>query len=357
MFLKIDGSYGEGGGQILRTALSLSSILKKPVEIENIRKNRKEPGLKPQHLTCVNACRIITNAIVSDNEIDSTRLRFEPDGLKGGEYAFDVAEKSGSAGAVSLVLQAILLPLFHAENKSHIVLSGGTHVLWSPPIHYIRQVFLPAIKRMGYHATLNLEKWGWYPIGKGKIDISVTPSEEFSSIDLTERGKLIKISGISAVSNLPLNIAERQRNRGWNLLRAKGIDADIEIINAPSIGKGTFFFILVEFENAIAGFSSLGAIGKKAEKVAEEACQDFFQYLDSGAAIDEHLAEQIIPYLTLSEEKSLFTVSKISMHLLTNIWAVKQFLPVEINVEGELGDKGEIKIQGISSFIHYRPLI
>jgi RNA 3'-terminal phosphate cyclase (ATP) len=348
MFLKIDGSYGEGGGQILRTALSLSSILKKPVEIENIRKNRKKPGLKPQHLTCVNACQIITNAIVSGNEIDSPRLRFEPAGLKGGEYAFDVAEKSGSAGSVSLILQAILLPLFHAENKSHIVLSGGTHVSWSPPIHYIQQVFLPAIKRMGCHAVLNLEKWGWYPIGKGKTDISVTPSEKFLSIDLTERGRLIKISGISAVSNLPLNIAERQRNRGWNLLREKGIAADIEIINAPSIGKGTFFFITAEFENAIAGFSSLGAIGKKAEKVAEEACQDLFRYLDSVAALDEHLADQIIPYLALSEGRSSFTVSKISMHLLTNIWAVKQFLPVEIKVEGELGNKGKVKLLGSS---------
>ncbi|MBI3599595.1 MAG: hypothetical protein HY097_03005 [Nitrospinae bacterium] len=175
-------------------------------------------------------------------------------------------------------------------------------------------------------------------------DISVTPSEKFSSLDLTDRGRLIKISGISAVSNLPLNIAERQRNRGWNLLREKGIAADMEIINAPSIGKGTFFFILVEFENAIAGFSSLGAIGKKAEKVAEEACQDFFQYLDSGAAIDEHLADQIIPYIALTKGTSIFTVSKVSQHLLTNIWAVKQFLPVDINVEGELGDKGEIKI-------------
>lgn len=344
MPLKIDGSYGEGGGQILRTALSLSSILKKSVEIENIRKNRKKPGLKSQHLTCVNACKTITNAAVSGNEIDSTNLIFEPAGLKGGEYAFDVAEKKGSAGSVSLILQAILLPLLHTENKSHVVLSGGTHVSWSPPVHYIQEVFLPTIERMGCYASLELEKWGWYPIGGGKVSVSAAPAGRFLPLNIAERGKLIKVSGISAVSNLPLNIAERQRNRGWNLLREKGINADIEIIDAPSIGKGTLFFMTAEFENVMAGFSSLGAIGKRAEKVAEEACEDFFRYLDSGAALDDHLADQIIPYLALSEGKSSFTVSKISMHLMTNIWAVKQFLPVEINVEGELGKKGEIEL-------------
>ncbi len=201
---------------------------------------------------------------------------------------------------------------------------------------------------MGCHASLELEKWGWYPIGGGKVSVSLTPAEKFLPLNLTERGRLIKVSGISAISNLPLNIAERQRNRGWNLLREKGINADIEIIKAPSIGKGTLFFILADFENAIAGFSSLGAIGKRAEKVAEEACRDFFQYLDSSAALDEHLADQIIPYLAISEGESYFTVSNISMHLLTNIWAVRQFLKREIKVEGELGDKGKFTVAASS---------
>ncbi|MBI4378209.1 MAG: RNA 3'-phosphate cyclase [Nitrospinae bacterium] len=343
-FLKIDGGYGEGGGQILRTALSLSSILEKPVEIENIRKGRRSPGLKPQHLTCINACKTITEARVSGNEIDSPLLRFEPDRIRDGEYFFDVAEKKGSAGAVSLVLQSILLPLFHAEKGSKVILSGGTHVSWSPPVHYIQQVFLPTIKRMGFHAILNLEKWGWYPAGGGRVNGSVTPVKRILPIELTERGRLIGIKCISAVSNLPLSIAERQRSQGLKLLKERGINAEIEIINAPSIGRGTFFFIESEFENAVAGFSSLGAIGKKAEKVAGEACQDFFRYLDSNAAIDEHLSDQIIPYLVLAKGSSTFTTSKISHHLFTNIWTVRQFLSVEIEVKGEIGEKGKVTI-------------
>ncbi len=344
--LKIDGSYGEGGGQILRTALALSCVLKRPIEITNIRRSRKKPGLMPQHLTAVKAAATVSNAGVEGAELSSTKLRFSPGHLAGGEYFFDVSEKKGSAGSTSLILQTILLPLCFAEHRSSVAVIGGTHVPWSPSFHYLEYVFLPALSRLGVTAELTIEKWGWYPIGRGKVAATVNPQKEFLPLEIAERGKLVRVTGMSVVSNLPQDIAKRQRDQAHKMLSRKGIDADIEIISAPSPGKGTFVFLLAEYEHITAGFDSLGAIGKRAEEVADEACRAFFEYIDAGGALDPHLADQIIPYLALASGPSTFTTSRITQHLLTNIWVVKQFVDVEIHVEGKEGEQGRVRVQG-----------
>jgi RNA 3'-terminal phosphate cyclase (ATP) len=342
--MKIDGSHGEGGGQILRTTLSMAGVLKKEVQIYNIRKGRKVPGLQPQHLTCVEACGDITEAEVEGNKLKSLSLRFSPKTIKGGNFLFDVAKIKGSAGSVSLVLQSILLPLILAGQSSEVVIKGGTHVPWSPPFTYLNRVFFPMIKKIGCRVSGKIEKWGWYPIGGGEVLFSIEPIPEILSLDLTERGKLKKLSGISAVSNLPLSIAKRQRDQAYRILRERRLPPEIELVDAPSIGKGTFFFILAEFENSLAGFSSLGAIKKRAETVAEEACQEFLEFMQTDAAIEKHLADQLIPVLSFSNQKSSFTVSSVSQHLLTNIWAVKNFLPVRIEVQGKEGEQGKVFI-------------
>jgi RNA 3'-terminal phosphate cyclase (ATP) len=344
--VQIDGSYGEGGGQILRTALALSCVTGRRVEITNIRKGRKKPGLQPQHLTAVKAAAAVSGAAVEGAELSSQFLRFSPTALSGGDYLFDVSEKKGSAGSTSLVLQTLFLPLCFAERPSSVTVIGGTHVPWSPPFHYLQQVFLPMLSRMDARIELDIEKWGWYPIGGGKVTARVHPQREFKQLEIMERGKLLGVSGISAVSNLPQEIAKRQRDRALSALSGRGIDARIETISAPSPGKGTLLFLLADLENVTAGFNSLGAIGKRAEEVADDACHDLFSYLDSDGALDPHLADQIVPYLALSSGPSRFSTSRITKHLLTNIWAIRQFLDVVISVEGEEGVPGIVKVQG-----------
>ena len=342
----IDGSYGEGGGQILRTSLSLSCMLGRPIEIINIRRARKKPGLQPQHLTAVKAVATISHAHVQGAELSSTALRFSPGAIVGGDYFFDVSERKGSAGSTSLVLQTILLPLCFARDPSTVTVIGGTHVPWSPSFHYLKKVFLPMLSVIGVTTDFDIEKWGWYPIGGGKVIARIIPGKEFKPIVIPDRGKSVRVTGISAISNLPRDIGVRQRDRTLKMLSQRGIDADIDIVGAPSPGKGTLIFILAEFENISAGFDALGAIGKRAEEVADEACSALIEYKDTNAALDPHLADQIIPFAAFGRGTSEFTTSRVTQHLLTNIWVVKQFLDIDIQVEGKEGEAGKIRIQG-----------
>lgn len=338
----VDGSQGEGGGQILRTSLALSCVLGKPVEVINIRKTRKKPGLQPQHLTAVKAAAMICRAHVEGAELSSTSLLFSPGDVVSGDYSFDVSEKQGSAGSVSLVLQTIFLPLCFAASPSTVMVIGGTHVPWSPSFHYLKQVFAPALSRIDVTIDLEIEQWGWYPLGGGRVIARVIPKNGLASLMIPGRGKFVQASGISAVSNLPRNIAVRQRDAALKALARRGFDAEIEIISAPSRGKGTSVFLLVRSENITAGFDALGAIGKRAEEVADEACGALFEYMDADAALDPHLADQIIPYLAFGREKSEFTTSRITKHLLTNIWVVKKFIDADIGVEGREGGAGRV---------------
>ncbi len=343
--VRIDGSYGEGGGQILRTSLSLSCALRKPVAITNIRKNRKNPGLQPQHLTAVLAAAAIADADVRGAELSSTEIAFLPRTTRGGVYRFDVAEKRGSAGSTGLVLQTVLLPLCLAEQSSTVAVHGGTHVPWSPPFHYLRLVVAPLLLRLGATVELAIERWGWYPVGGGEVSARVMPSGRLRPLVVTERGRLLRVTGISAVSNLPGHIAARQRERAMEVLEREGISASIETLSAPSPGKGSFLFLCAEFENVTVGFGSLGAIGKRAEEVAEEACRDLLAHLRSGGALDPHLADQLVPWLAFCGGPSEFTTSRVTSHLLTNLWVVRQFMDIDVQVEGGEGEEGRVKIR------------
>jgi RNA 3'-terminal phosphate cyclase (ATP) len=347
--IHIDGSFGEGGGQILRTSMALSCVLGKPVEIVNIRRDRMKPGLQPQHLTAVIAAAAISRADVQGAELSSTAIKFLPGPISGGDYVFDVSQKKGSAGSTSLVLQTIILPLCFAERPSSITVLGGTHVPWSPTFHYLKYIFLPILSRINSPIDLNIKKWGWYPAGGGAVTARINPPAEFRPLRITNRGALLRVTGLSATANLPQDIALRQRDRALHALRHKGIEADIEIIEASSPGKGTLVFLQAEFENITAGFDALGAIGKRAEEVAEEACHKLFRHLDASGAVDPHLADQLIPYLALARGDSEFTTSRVTQHLLTNIWAVQQFLDVGIHLEGKEGEGGHITIRTLSA--------
>jgi RNA 3'-terminal phosphate cyclase (ATP) len=342
MALEIDGSYGEGGGQILRTTLALSSITGKSIHIKNIRKGRKKPGLLQQHLTCIKAARQATDAKVEGATFRSEELYFEPQSPKAGSYYFDVAEERGSAGATSLVLQAIMPILVYAPGSSTVRIKGGTHTEWSPPFHYLQEVLAPMLSKLGIEISLSLKRWGFYPRGGGEVEVRIKSCKDMRGVHITNAGTLKSIRGMSIVSALPISIAERQKLQA--ISRLKDFSPQIEVVKVSAQSPGTFFFIIGNFENMRTGFSSLGKLGKPAEKVADEACDEFLNHYKSKKALDKYLADQIILYLALAKAKSMFTTSCVSQHLLTNIWVIKKFLNRSITIKGTLGETGEVEI-------------
>ncbi|MBS1253134.1 MAG: RNA 3'-terminal phosphate cyclase [Anaerolineales bacterium] len=346
--LVLDGSHGEGGGQILRSTVTLAALLGQPIRIENIRAQRRNPGLQAQHLTSVQAAAEVCNAEVTGATLGSTVLSFQPtQPPTSGDYAHDVAQarKGGSAGSTSLVFQTAILPLTFTAGGSRIAIEGGTHVAWSPPYHYLADVFLPAVTRLGIEATINLERWGWYPHGGGLIWGEVRGLREggwLAGIDLIERGALVQLTGFSAVSNLPDHILERQARRAESLLQREGFDPMIRQVKPEASGPGTAVYLRAEYEHASAAFTGYGRRGKRAEKVAEEAVEAFLAHHTTGAATDPHLADQFILPTAVAKSDSTFTTSEITNHLLTNIWVIEQFTSTHFDVEGDRGETGKV---------------
>jgi len=236
-----------------------------------------------------------------------------------------------------------VLPLARAEGKSKLTLRGGTHVAWGPPVDYLKRVYLPMLGRLGVQAKVNLQKWGWYPIGGGEVEAWVEgqgAAANWQGLHLTERGRLLRVRGVSASSNLPKHIRTRQEGAALQTLRANGVNARIDVVDALSKGTGTVVFLWAEFENALAGFTSLGERGKPAERVAEEAADLLLEFLHSSAALDCHLADQLVLPLALAGGASEFTTERLTQHLLTNTWVVNQFLPGRVRLEGEEGQPG-----------------
>jgi RNA 3'-terminal phosphate cyclase (ATP) len=337
-FIVIDGSYGEGGGQIVRTSLSLAMITGQPLKLVNIRRGRKKPGLRPQHLTSVQACGSVCNAHISGAELGGRELSFTPKGIRAGNYKFSI----GTAGAATLVLQAILPPLAKAKGESALVVTGGTHVPWSPPFHYLAEVFLPTIDRLGTKSEASLFSWGWYPRGGGAIQVNVQPQSPVKPDPLDQPFELKRIAGISASSRLPEHIRIRQKRQLEARLQGVGLQAEIELLDVPALNPGSFVFVGIQGTGSVAGFSALGARGKPAERVADEAADALFHFLDSRAALDHHLADQILIYLATIPGEHRFVTSSITKHLLTNAWVIEQFMPVQFEIAGGLGEPGTV---------------
>jgi RNA 3'-terminal phosphate cyclase (ATP) len=335
--IKIDGSFGEGGGQILRTALSLSCITGSTLHLSNIRKGRKKPGLMPQHMTCINAASEITNARVSGNDKGSSELTFDPGKIKSGKYFFDII----TAGSSSLVMQTLIPPLVFAGGDSLITIKGGTHVPFSPTYHYVAEVFMPTLNLLGIRVEPQIIKCGYYPEGGGEVLFKIIPAAQIKSLNLSGRRELLSLHGYSCVSRLPMSIAERQRAAAINALP---VSADIRTSECPSSGKGTFIFLKAEYENSLAGFSSLGKLGKPAERVGKEAAEEFKDFHASTACIDPHLADQIVIYLSLARGNSSFTTSRITKHLITNLWVIEKFLNITYQIEGDLNSGGRVSL-------------
>jgi RNA 3'-terminal phosphate cyclase (ATP) len=337
--LVLDGSYGEGGGQIVRTALALAALTGRCVRLENIRGRRPKPGLRPQHLTGVQALARITGAEVSGAALGSTSLTFAPRGIFPGRYRFDVAQRTGSAGAVTLLAQTLLPVLALARQPSSLTLQGGTHVPWSPPYDYFAAVFLPSLRQLGLQAAAAIQRWGFYPRGGGEISLEVRPTAGWRGAVWTTPPPLAAFRCLSAAANLPAHVRERQSR----YLREQ-LALPVSEESPPSPGPGSFVMIW----GPQAGFSALGARGKPAEAVAQEAAARLRTFLASKAAVDRHLADQLLLYAALAAGETIFSTEAITQHLLTNRWVIQQFLDVEIEITGSLQEPGLVRVQGLN---------
>jgi len=339
--IHIDGSFGEGGGQILRTSLSLSLMTGKAFEIKNIRANRKRPGLMSQHLSSVEAARLISNGVVRGATLNSMHLVFEPGEVQPGDYSIEIS----TAGAASLVFQTIYLPLACSKSESHVRITGGTHVPWSPSFHYLKYQWLPVLEKLSFRMKLTLDRAGFYPEGQGKFRATILPIEGIKSLHLAERGSLIKIEGVSAVASLSRSVAERQKQQALRRLQSAGFNADIEIETMPSKFKNTMCLIQPKYDLCSGCFSALGAIGRRAEKVADEAVAEALEYIDSQGCVDKYLADQLLLPLCFSSDKSIFSTTQITEHVRTNVAIIKKFLEIEIHLENDGNENARIIIE------------
>jgi RNA 3'-terminal phosphate cyclase (ATP) len=344
--IEIDGSHGEGGGQVLRTSLALSIISGQAFHIANIREHRSKSGLMAQHLKSVDAAAAISKARVEGAKLYSSALTFSPSEIRSGRYRFDI----GTAGAATLVLQTILIPLSLANTASSIIISGGTHVPWSPCFDYLSLQWLYYLQQTGFDARISLDQAGFYPKGGGRISATVRPAKPISPLHLTQRGSLQKIVGISAVANLPLNIAERQRRQA--ILRMQELhwgnstlNIRIKIENLHSPVKGTFLLLLAQFEGGRSCYFALGKLGKPAERVADEAVDALDSFMKTDGVVDQYLVDQLLIPLSLSKGESEVHTSIITPHTLTNAEIIRAFLPARIIVNGEPGQPGSILIK------------
>ncbi len=338
--LEINGAMGEGGGQVLRSSLSLAILTGKPVSITHIRASRAKPGLQPQHLQAVLAAAAICGAQVSGAELHSQQLTFEPGEVHPGRYYFDI----GTAGAASLVLQTVFLPLSRAGGTSHLVIRGGTHVPFSPCYHYLERQWLPVMQDRGYRMRLASNQAGFYPTGGGEIQSTIWQAQAVEPLQLLERGKLVRIRGISAVANLEDGIARRQKLQALRRLEPVCANSKIETIQLASAGKGTLLLLQAEFEHAAGCYFGLGAIGKRAEAVADEAVDALLAFLAGSGAVDEHLADQLLLPLALASGPSQFSTTRVTRHLLTNAEVMQAFLPARVQVQGSEGEPGIVTV-------------
>ncbi len=349
--IHVDGSFGEGGGQILRTALALAALTGQGVHISCIRAGRTPPGLAAQHLGGVRALARLCQARVTGDEIRSTELTFVPERpAQPGKHLLDVEALSGrgSAGSATLLLQAVLWPLAYAPAPSHLVLRGGTHVAWSPPYDYVEGVFLPTVARMGLHASSHLVRWGFYPAGGGEMEVRLEPvSGALRPLVLEERGAIQAVRGRGVVSNLPSHIPQRMVNRARNVLVQAGLPAHLTPLRVSGRGPGAGLFLTVQYEGALAGFAAFGARGKPSERVADEACEQLLAHHRSGLPVDPHLADQLLIPMALAQGVSCFHTPCVTRHLLTNAHVIRGFLDCTIQVEGAEGEPGRVVVEGV----------
>jgi RNA 3'-terminal phosphate cyclase (ATP) len=328
--LVIDGSHGEGGGQILRTSATLAAISGRAIRIEKIRAGRPKPGMAAQHLTAVRAVAAVCGAELQGDRLGSQTLTLVPGHPpRAADYVFDVgaAREGGSAGAATLVLQAVLPPLLLADGNSTVHVHGGTHMAWSPPYDYLHDVWLPTLARMGATMAAELRRSGWFPVGQGEIRAEVRGlvASRLLPLQLTDRGDCRQVTGRAIAAELPSHIAQRMADRASALLNAAGLPTRISPERLSAACPGAGIFVTALYERVRCGFNAFGRLGKPAEAVAEEAVDALLRHHAAGGTVDVHLSDQLLVPLALASGPSAFSVNPVSRHLETNAWVIARF--------------------------------
>lgn len=331
--LTIDGSYGEGGGSILRLATALSAITKKPIEVIDIRKNRPVSGLKEQHLQAIKAVADMCNGNLKNAFIGSERIEFCPEEISKSKLNVRI----GTAGSIGLLLQSLMLPCFFAKKSVGVeIRGGGTLGLWSPNLLYTKNVFLPLIKKMGFNMDIDIKRHGFFPKGGADVTARIKPAKGIKPILLEERGNLNIIHGIS-IASMDLenaDVSERTSRAARQILK----DYNIEIQNlyTDTLSTGSGLILFAEYDNCIIGWDSLGERGKKAEVVGQEAALGLLKQMNSNGTVDEYASDQILVFMAFCSDKSIIRIPKLTGHAKTNIWLIEKFLQAKFSIRNNL---------------------
>ena len=329
--IEIDGSQGEGGGQILRSSLTLAMVTGQPVRLTRIRAGRKKPGLMRAHLTAVTAAREISNAPVHGAAIGSRELTFHPGAISGGNYSFRI----GTAGSTSLVLQTVLPALLCADGPSTLRIEGGTHNPMAPPFEFLQRTYLPLVNHLGPRVEAQLVRPGFFPAGRGQIEVAVSPSPTLGPLSLTERGEPVARRAQALLAQLNENIGRRECRTLTSELDWPEDAAEVSVVR-NSAGPGNALICDLQFENLTEVLVEFGEPGKRAERVASQLAQHVRRYLDSAVPVGQHLADQLLLPLAIGAAQGTgggaFRTLNLTDHSKTHIEVIRRFLDVDVSV-------------------------
>ena len=331
--LEIDGSQKSGSGTILRLSIALAAINQEPLHIYNIRHNRKQPGLRPQHLESVITAAKLCNAETEGVKFGSRELWFKPNGIISGEVRAEI----GTAGSMSMLLLTVLPICAYAKGDVRVhVINGGTDVRYAPTINYMKYVLLPTLERMGLKASLYIKSFGYYPKGMGEVVLKVNSGAQLCPLSIEEFGNVEEIEGVSVCTFLEKQrVAERQAEAAMNILRNYGYDTKIRVVNDQSnpLQKGSSIVLWAKTSKGVLlGGDAIGEMGKSSEAVGREAAENLMKETEAHTTVDVHLADMLVPYIALANGTSTYLTRKITDHLDTNIWLTEKILGTKIQV-------------------------
>ncbi|QJW99324.1 RNA 3'-terminal phosphate cyclase [Frigoriglobus tundricola] len=339
--IEIDGSEGEGGGQILRSALALAILTQRPFKLVNIRANRSKPGLQPQHLMCVRAAGAICGGQYKGGSVGSSVLYFEPGQLRSGTYSFSI----GTAGATALVLHTVYLPLaLRGDQPSEITISGGTHNTHAPCFHFLETTWSAYLARLGIRVDVEMTRPGFYPRGGGEIRAVVHPCARINGIQLLTCPELTTAGGFSAYAGLPESVGRRQARRLAVRLKSEDVESHIPLEEWAAANPGSVAAVIFRQAPVPPLFFGLGERGKPSESVADDAADEAIAFRDARCPVDPHSADQLLLPLGFSDDASEYRTSEITRHLTTNIETVRKFVDRTIQIEHTDGKSGVVRV-------------